>query len=555
MHLRNANIAVASLVAVPLLLTAADALAQRLTNVPNANPRVVGVTSPTVLSPELVQIVRAQGSMLVENPMDLVKYYGYLGVSPDPTNLMPASGSNVEASKTEPDKNTYLVLHGLKGADSHYDYGKHFLFQGHEGPFNGPDATAKKGYITRINLDADVAHRVTVLATRDKDGNQLPIFDGSTWNPFANRLLFTWEGDGTTTPATGGGVWQATLDFPPLVESLLGVFGRGGFEGIQNDSAGNLWIAEDIGGSTVAGARLPNSFVFRFIPADTRDLTKGGKLQALQVLSLANPGKPIEFQTVTALTQDMKDLHTYGTVFDTKWVTIHDNAVDGFGVFSANQLAKDKHATPFKRPENGVFRPGSSFREFSFTETGDTSATSTAIPDHGGLGGIMKLTQSSPSADTGRLTLFVKGDLEHTAFDNIAFWGEHRLAVVEDRGEGLHTAGNALDSGWLYDTRKNYADSSNKPIRIIAQGRDPSATIDAALLGSAGFVNDGDNEITGIHVSDGDPHHGGILGAKIPRPFKDGWRVFYTQQHGDNVTYEIILAPSLDDDDDHGHRH
>src|SRR5215510_12118762 len=89
MELRNTNIAVASLVAVPLLLMAADALAQRLTNVPNANPRIVGVTSPTVLSPELVQIVRAQGSMLVENPIDLVKYYGYLGVSPDPTNLMP----------------------------------------------------------------------------------------------------------------------------------------------------------------------------------------------------------------------------------------------------------------------------------------------------------------------------------------------------------------------------------------------------------------------------------------------------------------------------------
>jgi len=77
-------------------------------------------------------------------------------------------------------------------------------------------------------------------------------------------------------------------------------------------------------------------------------------------------------------------------------------------------------------------------------------------------------------------------------------------------------------------------------VRIIAQGRDPSATIDAALLGSAGFINDGDNELTGVHVSDGDPDVNGILGAKLPRPFKDGWRVFYTQQHGDNVTYEII---------------
>jgi len=49
-------------------------------------------------------------------------------------------------------------------------------------------------------------------------------------------------------------------------------------------------------------------------------------------------------------------------------VTIHDNNVDGFAVFNANQLAKHKGATPFKRPENGVFRPGTHFREFFFTE-------------------------------------------------------------------------------------------------------------------------------------------------------------------------------------------
>ena len=73
---------------------------------------------------------------------------------------------------------------------------------------------------------------------------------------------------------------------------------------------------------------------------------------------------------------------------------------------------------------------------------------------------------------------------------------------------------------------------------------------------SAGFINDGDNELTGIHVSDGDPDVNGILGAKVPRPFKDGWRVFYTQQHGDNVTYEIVhqnrdrSRGGLEDDDD-----
>ena len=79
---------------------------------------------------------------------------------------------------------------------------------------------------------------------------------------------------------------------------------------------------------------------------------------------------------------------------------------------------------------------------------------------------------------------------------------------------------------------------------MLALGRDPSATIDSSLSAAgAGFQNDGDNEITGFHISDGDPTTGGILGAKVPTPYRDGWRVFYTQQHGDNVTWEIGLLP------------
>ncbi len=51
--------------------------------------------------------------------------------------------------------------------------------------------------------------------------------------------------------------------------------------------------------------------------------------------------------------------------------------------------------------------------------------------------------------------------------------------------------------------------------------------------------NDGDNEITGIHVSDGDSTTAGILGAKIPHPLSSTWRTFWTQQHGDNTTWEV----------------
>src|SRR5262249_20423335 len=147
-------------------------------------------------------------------------------------------------------------------------------------------------------------------------------------------------------------------------------------------------------------------------------------------------------------------------------------------------------------------------------------------------------------------------DLAHASFDNCGFWDEDHVVFVEDRGDGLHTQGNALDSGWLFDVRKDYSNPANHPLRLIAQGRDPSATIDSGLQGTPGFQNDGDNEITGFHVSDGDPSPGGLLGAARPRPFHDGWRVFYTGQHGDNITWEIIRAGGGDDDDDHdGHDH
>jgi hypothetical protein len=78
-------------------------------------------------------------------------------------------------------------------------------------------------------------------------------------------------------------------------------------------------------------------------------------------------------------------------------------------------------------------------------------------------------------------------------------------------------------------------------VRILALGRDASATIDSAWSAAGnGFQNDGDNEITGLHISDGDPQVSGLLGTKAPHPFHDGWHVFYTHQHGDNVTWEII---------------
>jgi hypothetical protein len=534
--------AAAAVFAVAVSAAGSDDL--QLANVPSANTKATAYAPASRYSRGLTPVVVAQGAMKVENPDGIVTNYGYENDVPSPGDptvplMVPAATLATEAQKTEPDKNTYLVLRGQHGADPAFDYGTHFLFQGHEAGAAVPGG--KAGYITRINLDADTDHRVTLLA--DKDDTRAPIatIDGSTWDPFAQRLLFTTES--ATAPT-----YAATVDFPSTVHDISGAVGRGGYEGVQNDGDGNVWLVEDIGGANKPGtvAKIPNSFVYRFVPTHANDLSSG-KLQVLQVSNAA--GNPITVEAQTALhAPDQVALHSFGNVFNTKWITIHDTAVDGTAPFNANTLAKAAHGTPFKRPENGVFRPGSHFRDFFFTETGDTNATSVEN-DEGGWGSIFELTQSSPSAATGRITVFFKGSQAVTGLDNIQFLSRDVVAAVEDAGDTLHTQRNALDSGYAFDVHTDYSSAANQPVRFLAEGRDPSATIDS---NTGGFgKNDGDNEITGIHVSNGDAGVNGILGAKAPKLGRDDWRLFYTQQHGDNLTFELLVGAREDGDEDH----
>src|SRR5499425_897517 len=461
----------------PVAIASADET--RLTPVAAANQKAVGTPVPNILSPELIETIVAQGSNVLENPSALTSYYGYDNdgpLTPAPGDL-PSAVHKVEATKTEPDKNTYLVLRNQHGADSNYDYGTHFLFQGHELGQNG------LGYITRINLDADGPHRVTLMATSDVNGNPLPTIDGSTWYPFSHHLLFT------TESGSNASVLQATLDVPSKVEDISGILGRGGYEGIQADLWGRLIIVEDVGGksgTTSPHAKQPNSFVYRFLPNTPSDLKAGGKLQVLQVLSKAHAG-PIVFHAADIdgdiTSQDQVDLHTYGLSFQTNWVTIHDTAVNGFAPYSANALAKAAGGTPFKRPENGQFRPGSGFTQFYFDETGDTNATSPENGTAGGWTSIFKLQQSSPSAHSGRLSLFYQSKSATVAgLDNVTFLSRNLVTFVEDAGDTLHTQRKALDSGYIWDVTKDYS-TGLQPVRWLAEGRDPSATLDSATGG------------------------------------------------------------------------
>lgn len=474
-------------------------------SVPSANPHAG--TPATVISRGFRLKALAVGVDPLENPSAKIVQYGLLA----------------DGTRTEPDQNLYLVLPHASGPTAGYNYGHHFLFQGHENAGN-------LAYVTRINLDVkDPAHRITLLTPEGSDGfTHLNSVDGSTYDPFTRTLLFTQE------TGSGGGVFEVSNTWPPVVTNLDGILGKAGYEGIHPDDRGNLLIIEDTGGTSVnvnpadptspKTAKQPNSFVYRFLPNNRTDISAGGKLQALQV---SIDGQPVIFNAAdpvgdTFSTAQLK-LHTPGTSYPVRWVTIHDTAVDGTDSFDANAAAKVANATPFKRPENAAFLPGGDFRTFFFCPTGDTDADAGNTPDlaaRGSWGSIFRVDLRE-NRNSGRISIFVLGDAAHASFDNLTFADTNTLLTTEDRGDSLHAQLNTLDSVWAF--RVNGKPSAK---RFIALGRDATSV-------SGGE----DNEPTGLHVSNGNPLSFGQPGSVLNLL---GARGFVTRQHGDNVTWEIL---------------
>jgi hypothetical protein len=524
--------------AVLALATGGVAIAQIANGVGSADP-ATGVQTNVFAAGYQAQSVAA-GVDPLENPSGIHKFYGYLD----------DNGDNMAAppdSRTEPDQNTYLVTPDNPGGPTPgYDYGRHFLIQGHE---NG----SNKAYLTRINLDVvDPAHRVTLLngETASNGATGLSGVDGSTYDPYTGTLLFTQETgfnaaySNTDTSKTSGGVASVPLRWSgttmPAPTRLDGSLGSGSYEGIHPDSQGNVYVVEDASGGgvvTIPGlsgtyVRQPNGFVYRFKPT-SRDSLAAGRLQALQVL---DNGAPITFHTGgTGPTDDalgaaILDLHS-GATLTAKWVTIHDTSVDGTAPFDANATAKIKGATPFKRPENGTFVPGTDFKSFVIAETGDTdtnSATYAGAAQRGAWGALLRLDLSATGGDDGTIKTIELGDQTHNSFDNVTFLDKNTVLTTEDRGDTLHDELNTLDSVWSFDLTKSYADINADAKRVLALGRDAN---------SAGAGSE-DNEPTGIFVSDGSTSQSGILGTTDPGALS-GVRTFVTQQHGDNITWEL----------------
>jgi len=497
------------------LLSASFAVAQNgigpiTTQVPHAKPD--SGHPRTTIAPGYSLKVVARGSDPLENPSGTITTFGRLS----------------DNTATEPDQNMYLVLDQNPGGPVRgFDYGRHFIYQGHE---NGGDLA----YVTRVNLDIqDPAHRITLLTPLGADGlTGFNSIDGSTYDPFSRTLLFTQEA------GSEGGVIQIRSSWPPTATTLDGIIGKAGYEGIHVDDEGNLLLIEDSGGVTVnvdpndpnspKVAKQPNSFIYRFVPYNPADLSQGGKLQALQV-SVA--GSPLTFHPLDPVGDvfSFKQvlLHTPGTSYPVRWVTVHDTAVDGTVSFDANSAAKTALATPLKRPENAAFFPGSQFLTFFVTVTGDTDSASGIVPalaKRGAWGSIFRVDLNA-DREAGSISLFVLGDSAHNSFDNITFADRTQLLTTEDRGNTLHSELSTLDSVWAYSIN-----GSSTGLRFVALGRDTTSEVEGE-----------DNEPTGVFVSSGGIHKQNMLGTGASLVNARG---FLTQQHGNNVLFEVVKSES-----------
>ena len=192
-----ASIALATMAASKAAADQLRVFNERVSGVPAANPVAI---SDNVYSLEFAPALVVEGIDLLENPSGLITEFGNLS----------------DGTRTEPDENTYLILdHNPGGPTPDYDYGRHFLFQGHENSGN-------LAYVTRINLDvASPDHRITLLTPVDANGlTNFNSIDGSTWDPFTGTMLFTQEAARTAASSK----WAAILIRTPEQAPVCGPF-------------------------------------------------------------------------------------------------------------------------------------------------------------------------------------------------------------------------------------------------------------------------------------------------------------------------------------------
>ena len=455
----------------------------------------------------------AQGANRLENGTQQVPFYGYDGNG----SLLPVFPSWTEATKTEPDKNTYLVLDGQKGADAE-------LRLRHPLPLPGPRGRRRRGlphaHQPRCrrraprDADGDTGQRRQPTCPTSTAARGIPS-PGACSSPRRRRQgRRRLAGDArrarrrsTTSPASPA---------------------QGGYEGIQNDSDGNALDRR--------GRRRPNGTAQRQarqaaqqlrlpLHAQGQDRPDQGR-QARGAAGHVAAQRPADRlprrrrPTPTSQSQDMKDLHTYGNVLKTQ-VGDRPRHRDRRhrAVHRQRRSPRRRRRTPFKRPENGLFRPGTRLpRRSSSTRPATPTTAPRPAATTAASAPSRSSTQHGPSADRGTLRLVYQGDQDTRQPRQRAFLARDKVRVR--RGRGRRAARPAQRAGLRLrrSTPTSTTRAGAQPVRFLAEGRDALGDdrLRPRRAEDTGFQNEGDNEITGIHVSDGDPTAGGTARRQGP---------------------------------------
>ena len=267
-----------------------------LANVAAANTKTPGVSSPNVLSVGLTEAPVAQGANPLENGTQQVPFYGYDGNG----SLLPVFPSWTEATKTEPDKNTYLAHQRPEGRRPELRLRQPLPLPGPRGRDPGlPHAHQPR---RRRRAPRDPAGDPGQQRRRPARHRRLHVgpvgaapalhrggLEG--WRRLAGHARRARRRSTASRDSSGRAATRASRTTPTATS------GSSRTPAVRNGTAN-------------PHAKQPNSFVFRFKPYDRADLTKGGKLQALQVTSLRS-GQPIAFHAGQA-DADIKSDDTQG---------------------------------------------------------------------------------------------------------------------------------------------------------------------------------------------------------------------------------------------------
>ena len=502
------------------------------TNVPSANPKTAGASPANVLSPELTETAVAWGSLALDGGTSAVPYYGYDGFTAPPVLTQTSN----EAHKTEPDKNTYLRPATASRAPTRTTT---------TARTSSTRATrAARPATSRASTSTPIgAHRVTLLRP---DARRRPARHRRLDLGPVHPAPAVHRGEQQRAATSG----RRTLGYPVDGHRHLGLARPRRLRGHperhrrqrldrrgRRRSAGNAEHARQ----AAQLLRLPLRPRRQERPDQGRQAAgAAGHLEPQRHPDRVprRAGRRRHHEPGHA-----RSAHATGSEFKTRWVTIHDTDTDGTTPFDANALAKAAKATPFKRPENGVFRAGRpASSEFFFTETGDTNSRTEAGGAYGGFGSlqssprrIRRRRHRAPSRASGRATSSTPASTTSPSSTADRRRGRRgRAATACTASATRWTPRTSLDvDGGLREPAPARAVPRRGPRRVgDVRRRAWPATATTATTRSPASTSP-----TATRRSRG------CSAPRCPTPFSNGWRMFWTQQHGDNNTYEVSPAP------------